>query len=215
MRHLRRSLHGSVNWNFEYSFQVHLFFKSLPSRERELKSIKAADLGDKHIVAPFTGAWIEIIKSAGSFANISGRSLHGSVNWNMSREPELRELRRRSLHGSVNWNPSAPRFIKYPMSRSLHGSVNWNCIYAIIGARCGSRSLHGSVNWNSAKIVVKKIKSWSLPSRERELKLLWCWQSLCAIGVAPFTGAWIEIIGICTAQYSVMSLPSRERELKL
>ena len=55
----------------------------------------------------------------------------------------------------------------------------------------------------------------SLPTRERGLKLM---STLClamANQVAPYTGAWIEIlVASATKQAKNMSLPTRERGLK-
>ena len=53
---------------------------SLPSRERGLKWVGRHELCTCRPVAPFTGAWIEILSS--SIANIRAwcRSLHGSVD---------------------------------------------------------------------------------------------------------------------------------------
>ena len=53
---------------------------SLPSRERGLK-LKEKDPQDYQLlVAPFTGAWIEIEKRRNESKNSVGRSLHGSVD---------------------------------------------------------------------------------------------------------------------------------------
>ena len=53
---------------------------SLPSRERGLKLINAGVDSDKAAVAPFTGAWIEIVRIYGVKLMVSCRSLHGSVD---------------------------------------------------------------------------------------------------------------------------------------
>ena len=58
-------------------------------------------------------------------------------------------------------------------------------------------------------------QSSSLPSRERGLKLSNMADWSRAVGVAPFTGAWIEIMTIRSALHALSrSLPSRERGLK-
>ena len=54
----------------------------------------------------------------------------------------------------------------------------------------------------------------SLPSRERGLKLAALYRLGHYLGVAPFTGAWIETKAISPCSYSFLSLPSRERGLK-
>ena len=53
---------------------------SLPSRERGLKLRGGFEPGQGDIVAPFTGAWIEISMVWPSRDPITGRSLHGSVD---------------------------------------------------------------------------------------------------------------------------------------
>ena len=45
----------------------------------EIVSIVVSD-SESH-VAPFTGAWIEMILACECFAELAGRSLHGSVDW--------------------------------------------------------------------------------------------------------------------------------------
>ena len=53
---------------------------SLPSRERGLKYRRFADDCGGRLVAPFTGAWIEIRTAPAPEARSAGRSLHGSVD---------------------------------------------------------------------------------------------------------------------------------------
>ena len=53
---------------------------SLPSRERGLKCQNLLYLGSSIIVAPFTGAWIEIWLLSASLSTAPCRSLHGSVD---------------------------------------------------------------------------------------------------------------------------------------
>ena len=54
----------------------------------------------------------------------------------------------------------------------------------------------------------------SLRSSERGLKYLRHWQSIRLKEVAPFVGAWIEIISPRQASVFLMSLRSSERGLK-
>ena len=56
--------------------------------------------------------------------------------------------------------------------------------------------------------------STSLPSRERGLKSVGRGKRLFPTHVAPFTGAWIEMLGIGMIIAGIASLPSRERGLK-
>ena len=54
----------------------------------------------------------------------------------------------------------------------------------------------------------------SLPSRERGLKYHQSRRSMVAQAVAPFTGAWIEMVTESSHIGATTSLPSRERGLK-
>ena len=54
--------------------------KSLPSRERGLKSLLFYPLCCLGLVAPFAGAWIEIMLRPFFISVAGGRSLHGSVD---------------------------------------------------------------------------------------------------------------------------------------
>ena len=55
----------------------------------------------------------------------------------------------------------------------------------------------------------------SLPSRERGLKYCLIFNATLNTGVAPFTGARIEMFRWMESVSEYMSLPSRERGLKL
>ena len=54
----------------------------------------------------------------------------------------------------------------------------------------------------------------SLPTRERGLKFLFSHNKCLPQSVAPYTGAWIEIIIRYLQNYLLRSLPTRERGLK-
>ena len=54
----------------------------------------------------------------------------------------------------------------------------------------------------------------SLPSRERGLKYQVLTDTIYHQNVAPFTGAWIEMIASASPKKPKASLPSRERGLK-
>ena len=102
-------------------------FLSLPTQERGLKFQCSDILLCLFDVAPYAGAWIEILVRSCRFRQQEGRSLRGSVDWNVSqsqrwynsamslptRERGLKSRpsriwqlprRRRSLRGSVDWN---------------------------------------------------------------------------------------------------------------
>ena len=53
---------------------------SLPSRERGLKFAVLESLTIEKHVAPFTGAWIEILMTLTICLDLLSRSLHGSVD---------------------------------------------------------------------------------------------------------------------------------------
>ncbi len=53
---------------------------SLPSRERGLKLSRARHNGFLGMVAPFAGAWIEIVCCLTYFTALQRRSLRGSVD---------------------------------------------------------------------------------------------------------------------------------------
>ena len=55
----------------------------------------------------------------------------------------------------------------------------------------------------------------SLPSRERGLKSVHLLKLVLNLAVAPFAGAWIEIVPGYFDSGKTASLPSRERGLKL
>ena len=121
-------------------------------------------------VAPFVGAWIEILSSRASSFFRSGRSLRGSVDWNFTVVRSLSWQMRRSLRGSVDWNYCSKR------------QYNVYSVAPFVGA------------WIE---IVNRIDIFAI----------------CP--VAPFVGAWIEIFGempfVC---FEWKSLPSWERGLK-
>ena len=77
-----RSLHGSVDWNLWLCLIQCWLHRSLPTRERGLKSFVGLICHTLHPVAPYTGAWIEIGHNANKIKKFDSRSLHGSVDWN-------------------------------------------------------------------------------------------------------------------------------------
>ena len=121
---------------------------SLPSWERGLKSVKKIKDEYTRAVAPFMGAWIEIAQIQLLRNEGSGRSLHGSVDWNSSATKRIQEKKCRSLHGSVDWNFLLVSSSIIGRCRSLHGSVDWNFCQKCGKAMAQRRSLHGSVDWN-------------------------------------------------------------------
>ena len=207
-----RSLHGSVDWNIVLLLCIY-FYR----------------------VAPFMGAWIEIaacLDASALSASLpswerglkcekkityerkQGRSLHGSVDWNMYRWTTNLSSSVAPFMGA--WiEMSILRFFGDRIKcRSLHGSVDWNSDYFGIPYRTvqslpswerglksmdgqteicpKSRSLHGSVDWNFLYDFLG-VMIWSLPSWERGLKCFYYMKTKEWPEVAPFMGAWIEI----------------------
>ena len=66
----------------------------------------------------------------------------------------------------------------------------------------------------SPMLLPDKIRTWSLPSRERGLKCSTADLKSKQPVVAPLAGAWIEIIHKLRHYFASKSLPSRERGLK-
>ena len=60
--------------------QRHRGGKSLPTRERGLKSLGGAGVVHIHPVAPYAGAWIEIPTCPSIWGGVPRRSLRGSVD---------------------------------------------------------------------------------------------------------------------------------------
>ena len=62
--------------------------------------------------------------------------------------------------------------------------------------------------------IIFLLRRWSLPPRERGLKLLFPESLFQSLQVAPSAGAWIEITMGNRLNQHVLSLPPRERGLK-
>ena len=166
---------------------------SLPSRERGLKSPVGHGLRDAPVVAPFTGAWIEIVgrgcaPSRSSVAPFTGAwiEMTMSASWWMgwmslpSRERGLKWQADRQGQGARQSLPSRERGLK-SVRRGLR-------LPGLVSLPSRERGLKYSLSYRYGPYDL------SLPSRERGLK--WCGMAIMAILllVAPFTGAWIEII---------------------
>ena len=144
------------------------------------------------LVAPFAGAWIEILqKTTNIFVSI-GRSLRGSVDWNSCIASPSANIRCRSLRGSVDWNKVYTTEFNASLSRSLRGSVGWNLRHRQILKHL---------------LVAPFAGAW--------IEIVYCCLRMPSSLVAPFAGAWIEIQIRKYQIFLVESLPSRERGLKL
>ena len=188
------SLHGSVDWNMIICIKSAPWFKSLPSRECGLKYRAARGIWQHVPVTPFTGVWIEILRSRLITALNESHSLHGSVDWNTKPTTGYEVSPSHSLHGSVDWNSVDNRILGISdFSHSLHGSVDWN------DWRQGNWEIYTVTPFTGVWI---EIVAGALVGAIRQ--------------VTPFTGVWIEInlTGIITSSAQA-SLPSRECGLKL
>ena len=165
------------------------------------------------MVAPFAGAWIEIIKPMWTILSVHSRSLRGSVDWNCNN-------RNFTFFGWVA--PFAGAWIEIILSKCLlvvrivapfAGAwieifrQQWSCYPSRVAPFAGAwieiimffpfsalrrrRSLRGSVDWNNQADVNYSVRA-----------------------VAPFAGAWIEISLSIKMRLFRTSLPSRERGLK-
>ena len=147
----------------------------------------------RYDVAPFTGAWIEITEEGEG--NMTEQVAPFTGAW--IEIPSGRRCRRPS--GSL---PSRERGLKY---RRQASSARWPWVAPFTGAwiEMALRSPR-SIAPLSLPSRERGLKSpgqppiredaWSLPSRERGLKLGRCLQWNWVCHVAPFTGAWIEIL---------------------
>ena len=208
---------------------------SLPLRERGLKYANNAKAAIDDVVAPFTGAWIEILFSKEVNYDIKGRSLYGSVDWNPKTIVQdilkdlslpLRERGLKSVRTIEDWEageslPLRERGLKYHGQARLSVEA-WSLplrerglksIFSVPNPRWTSRSLYGSVDWNLSHLnKIRKHLSRSLYGSVD-------WNKGTSSGsfpfdVAPFTGAWIEISQTSTLRSYKTSLPLRERGLK-
>ena len=99
-------------------------------------------------------------------------------------------------------------------SRTLHGCVDWNtiCKAFFVSQKC--RTLHGCVDWNF------NLKSGSgeqsvAPYTGAWIEILVIISDLNRAKVAPYTGAWIEIASSRASCFLITSHPTRVRGLKL
>jgi len=123
-------------------------------------------------VAPYVGAWIEIWRGPDKTGRGSRRSLRRSVDWNRNKETGvILEPRVAPYVGA--WIEIWPGFLNSTMRlrRSLRRSVDWNLFNCDITIFFLCRSLRRSVDWNRQLLF--------------DCRYRW---------VAPYVGAWIEIV---------------------
>ena len=188
------------------------------------------------MVAPFAGAWIEILCQRWISCAEHCRSLRGSVDWNNGDETTWKKYCVAPFAGAwieINFVPGT-YFFEAKSLPSRERGLKWFKIYGV--GRHGCRSLRGSVDWNYARkrgilqafpvapfagawIEIGKVASIRKTSSCRSLRGSVDWNHLALFfrtwkSVAPFAGAWIEIEVPQFTVVSLQSLPSRERRLK-
>ena len=144
---------------------------SLPSRERGLKLHKAPRTLESKMVAPFTGAWIEILTRV-------QRQAHNYVAPFTGAWIEIYQKLTK-----------AQKYLVAPFTGA------WIEILQRAAHRQHSQVAPFTGAWIeiSTKAVVVVASLRSLPSRERGLKYPLYARCIGLPHVAPFTGAWIEI----------------------
>ena len=121
----RRSLRGSVDWNFPSTVRLRMYFVA-PFAGAWIEISAGTVQGNLQDVAPFAGAWIEICTSLCCIITVLSRSLRGSVDWNVENMVLESGNLCRSLRGSVDWNSASAWHCLFYSGRSLRGSVDWN-----------------------------------------------------------------------------------------
>ena len=187
----RRSLRGSVDWNFLNLITCERIFvapfagawieiretqkgtnmkKSLPSRERGLKSLLVYQDYLNFVSLPSRERGLKCLWWLSCVPRHS-RSLRGSVDWNIIIVAVFVVLPCRSLRGSVDWNASAIPTVRYPNVAPFAGAwieialpfCRFSCWVSLPSRERGlkyrkteatptlgnRRSLRGSVDWNS------------------------------------------------------------------
>ena len=166
--------------------QYKILKRSLPSRERGLKYWNAKWKSTRNKVAPFAGAWIEITDGGNTWKAGFGRSLRGSVDWNLITLSIASFFKVAPFAGA--WIEIGVRGNHSDMehSRSLRGSVDWNTYHVLFALPRFGRSLRGSVDWNCGRRY-----------------------NCRRISVAPFAGAWIEMM-----EWQLLAISARSRSLR-
>ena len=158
-------------------------------------------------VAPFAGAWIEILTLGIDTENPIGRSLRGSVDWN-----SLSSCR---WSDSVMSLPSRERGLKYihPVSPNTLCKVApfagaWIEIFQrrLWNSCVRSRSLRGSVDWNNAAIITRYVNSVA-PFAGAWIEIYFNFVFASWAFVAPFAGAWIEITHLLHLSFALTVAP--------
>ncbi len=125
---LSRTLYGCVNWNYKKMYLVYNRILSHSIRVRELKHLDLIKMYQKHIVALYTGAWIETAEVFAKVTNTPVALYTGAWIETMITDEEL-ETQTVALYTGA-WIET--KYIYNPNiseeSRTLYGCVNWNFI---------------------------------------------------------------------------------------
>ena len=189
---------------------------SHPSRVRGLKLIGKEEHLAQNEVAPFAGAWIEIQIRTYKWTNKNRRTLRGCVDWNNCLFSWYCCISCRTLRGCVDWNdylwalfksldvaPFAGAWIEikkfwtpHPREKKSHPSRVRGLKYYVKLASCLNEKSHPSrVRGLKLTGINTGLRiSESHPSRVRGLKLFTQYLFIIWRQVAPFAGAWIEIL---------------------
>ena len=187
---------------------------SLPSRERGLKCKYCNFTLEERQVAPFAGAWIEIVHILPSIAQTASLpSRERGLKSEIPNHPEIVAIVAPFAGAWIEMASNAPARI-YSAVAPFAGAwieIALLCsqlpvlLSSLPSRERGLKFLRGSGSYQHKE---------SLPSRERGLKYVchFCFQTV--VFVAPFAGAWIEICLTGQHKRGTASLPSRERGLK-
>ena len=166
--------------------------QSHPIRVRGLKFVFWETHALAKLVAPHTGAWIEMQIMATSESRKSSRTPYGCVDWNLRYLKVLYFHHRRTPYGCVDWNitkrqrcrlkPVAPHTgawieIKWATQnqetfarRTPYGCVDWNFMFVLHCVTKNSRTPYGCVDWNTQTNEFRVVYAKSHPIRVRGLK---------------------------------------------
>ena len=146
-------------------------------------------------VAPFTGAWIEIMVKWNTKSTKQGRTLYGCVDWNQISKQV------KSLH--LMSHPLRVRGLKSQFFHNVLLRVIWSHPLRVRGLKSDI-----FMDWNRPQIVAPFTGAWiEIRSADNTQQfdvsrtLYGCvdwnihlgWVLNIRLKVAPFTGAWIEI----------------------
>ena len=145
---------------------------------------------NRQIVAPYTGAWIEIILKHCVILG-TGRTLHGCVDWN------------RYFWCRSNFNNVAPY------------TGAWIEIFRLSGYTEPVRVAPYTGAWIEIGWFRQRVNIWQVaPYTGAWIEIRYLHDTNLPLKVAPYTGAWIEILVFRERMSGNVSHPTRVRGLK-